>query len=617
MQLASAVACPGSQEVMDFWSSYDVRKEPLNVEVVREWETDKGNFHLVRYRLGTLTGSNKSASPVIAAYYGYPKGARTVPGIVHIHGGGQKASATRVASWVEFEYACISINWGAKVLEEPGTPNTDWDGLAAGFIRPGVTKTDGLDHHNLVRSDRNTLYKEPHLLNSSWNLIAMSARRALTFLQERPEVDGDNLGVEGHSMGGRSTVLTAIDPRVKAASPSVGGSGFLYEDMWGLLGSARHMSVDDGLELYRKVVSAQAYWPHVKVPILFLGASNDFNSPTEFVVKGMSCLPARTERMLALAPHLNHRFTTSTDGARFMWMEDHLKGNFTFPKQSPSVLKLDTPDHVPAFRVEVDDAKDLKVESVEIYYGYARDPRIRFWRSAKVMQAGRVYTGSCPVFDVEEPLFAFANITYKMDRTLPARPGHRPSNLLTVSSEYQAAYPDALRVAGVKATERPKRAIDDFSRGWKDWYRLNVGNPEHWFYATRKLLDPSWVGPKDGKLAFDVVTTAAGNRLAVGVHVNNWQGYTKRRKDSYHAIVQLPGNGLKPIALSTDDFRNENGEALEDWDEITELFFQPSNRVESKYKTDLRWQGLSPELKNLRWEGGEYVPRPHPHQPRI
>jgi len=188
--LFTATITHASQEVLDFWNSYDARKEPLNVEVVQEWQSDKGTVQLIRYDLGQLTGSNKSASPRIAAYYGYPKGAGKVPGIVQIHGGGQQASRSRVETWMAMGYACISINWGAKVLEQPDTPNTDWDDLAAGFIRPGVTREEQLDHHNLVRPDKNTLYKEPHLLNSSWNLIAMSARRALTFLEQRPEVDG-------------------------------------------------------------------------------------------------------------------------------------------------------------------------------------------------------------------------------------------------------------------------------------------------------------------------------------------------------------------------------------------------------------------------------------------
>lgn len=101
--------------VVEFWGSYDARTQPLNVEIVKQWETDDGHFQLVRYDLGKLVGSNKTASPKIAAYYGYPKGAKNVPGIVQIHGGGQRANKQRVAHWVKLGYACISINWGSKV----------------------------------------------------------------------------------------------------------------------------------------------------------------------------------------------------------------------------------------------------------------------------------------------------------------------------------------------------------------------------------------------------------------------------------------------------------------------------------------------------------------------
>ena len=612
----ATLSATAQSNAMEFWKNYDPREEALNPKVVGEWEDDFGSYQLVLFDLGKLVGSNKTASPVIAAYYGVPKGAENVPGIVQIHGGGQRASKGRVADWVTMGYACISINWGAKVLEDPDTLNTDWDGLAAGFIRPGVTKADELDHHNLVRPGKNTLYKEPHLLNSSWNLIAMSARRALTFLEQQPEVDGEKLGVEGHSMGGRSTVLTAIDPRIKAASPSVGGSGYLYNDLWGLSGSARRMSATDSPELYTQGVSAQSYWPHITAPTLFLGACNDFNSPTDFVVRGMAQLPEQTERMLVLAPHLNHRFTTETAAARWMWMEAHLKGHFTFPKQSPSELILKTPDHVPRFEVTVDETEGLSVEKVEIYYGYARDPRIRFWRSAEVQRSDKVYTGLCPVFDPEEPLFAFANITYKMSFTLPARPGTSPTDLFTVSSVYQSAYPETLKTAGVRATEKQQREIDDFSRGWKDWYRLNAGNPHHWFYATRKILDPSWIGPKHGKLAVELVTTEPGNRVAVEVELNTWQGYTGRKKDTYYAIAELPEAGVHTLQLDIEDFKNQGGNTLLDWDEVVQLAFTPAKRIKSSPATEEEWKGKPAELQNLRWEGGRFIPRPHPHQKR-
>lgn len=611
----SLVTSHASQEVMDFWNGYDAHQAPLNVKVLKEWQTDKGSFRLVIFDLGQLVGTNKIASPKIAAYYGFPRGAGKVPGIVHIHGGGQRAEKGRVESWVELGFACISINWGALPLEEGDLPNTDWDGIAAGFIRPGITKADGLDNHELVRPDPNTLYKEPHLLNSSWSLTTMSARRALTFLEAQPEVDAGKLGVEGHSMGGCATVMTAIDPRVKAASPSVGGSGYLIEDMWGLPNSKRAMRPEDGLELYKKAVSEESFWPHIKAPILFLGATNDFNAPTELVVKGMSLLPPSTERIMAMAPHLNHRFDVGTDSARFLWMKARLKGDFHFPKQSRSTLILKTGDHIPVFSVHVDKSSGLEIKSVDIYYSYGRDSRIRFWRSATVKPQGDDYSAQCPVFDPNEPLYAFANITYKSGFTLPPRPGVMASDILTVSSEYQTALPAEIQKAGVVPTVKPDRTIDDFSRGMQDWYILSQGNTEHWFYATRKLLDPAFMGPKGGILAVDLVTTTKGNKIAVGVEVNTWQNYTGRKQDSYYALVDLPNDGLNTINLGPADFKNATGQPLLDWDEITELTFTPSNKIKSGAATN-KWMGACPVMKKLSWVGGQFVKRPYPHEAR-
>ena len=602
--------------IFEFWKGYDARKEPLKVQVVESSKTEQGEVRLVLYSLGKLQGSNKSASPVVAAYVGLPKGKESKPGIVHVHGGGQRANRKRVEDWMKLGYACVSINWGGKVLEKADTANTDWDGLAAGFIRPGVTKADQLDHHNTVRHDLNTLFKEPHPLNSSWNLISICVRRALTLLEQTEGVDPEKLGVEGHSMGGRSTVISCIDPRVKAASPSVGGSGYLYDDLWGLPGSARRMTEEDGSALYRKCVSAQSHWPHVTVPTLFLGSTNDFNSPTEWVVKGMSKLPPETERMLVLAPHLNHRFTDQTSAARFMWMEAHLKKSFRFPKVSRAELLLDTKNGIPLFRVQVDQSSGLPVKAVKIYYGYARDPRIRFWRSAEVRRFEKAYEGECPVFDSAEPLFAFANVTYEMPRTLPPRPGTEATNLLTLSSEYRTAYPEDLSKSKTKPTERPSRLIDDFSGGWQDWYRLNSRNPHHWRYATRKILDPSWMGPKQGELGVEIETFGDGNQLGVQINVNDWQGYTGRKRDTFVALVDLPKAGTHKLNLPVSQFRNSAGVALGDWDEVTEILLSPANHTENPRARKINWNGKPPRLVKLEWLGGKMIERPHPHQNR-
>ncbi|WP_281614750.1 prolyl oligopeptidase family serine peptidase [Flammeovirga sp. SubArs3] len=602
------------QSASDVWKDYDPRAEDLNIEVIKKWENNYGTIEYVRYSVGKLEGTNRSANPIMAAYFGYPKEAKNVPGIVHIHGGGQKAEKSRVETWMKMGYACISINWGEKPFEN-GLPNTEWDGLAVGFLG----KAEGLGFENKVMPREHTLYKEENPFNSSWVPISISARRAITFLEEREEVDPNRIGVEGHSMGGFATVMTATDDRIKAVAPSVGGSGYLMNDMWGLPKSKRHMREDQGLALYQKTIASHAYWPLIKTPILFLGATNDFNSPTENIIKSMSLLPEGTENMLVLTPHLNHRFTEETNAARFLWMDAHVKGDFKFPKTSSSELKLKTKKGVPVFTVEVDKSTGLPIEKVEIFYGYSRDPRNRFFHTAaNVTEKKGKYSAECPVFDVDEPLFAFANITYKIERTIPSYPGKEETNFFTISSEYQIAYPDALKTAKVKATERRHAVIDDFSDDMQDWYTLFRHNYRHWFFGTRKLMDPCFMGPEGGKLQIQLETTEANNKVAIGIETNTWQNYTGRRKENFYVVVNLPEKGLNTITLTAEDFRTNGKKPLKDWDEITELTICPASNIHNSMKVEQKWEGDTPTMKSMKWIGGDYSKwrRIYPHEKR-
>lgn len=596
------------QNVIELWKNYDPQTAPIKTEIIKEWESEPSKFKLIRYSVGELKGSNKTAQPMIAAYYALPKNSNHLPAIVHIHGGGQRASLSRVEYWASIGYAAISINWGGKVLEKKDTPNTDWNGLAAGFIG-----NKDQTHHNEVAPGPHTLYREPHPLNSSWMLIAMAARRAITFLEQQPEVDPNRIGVEGHSMGGRSTSFTAIDPRIKAASPSVGGSGYLYEDIWGLPGSSRRMQ--ENVELYKNTISSQHYWKQVKCPTLFLGATNDFNSPTELVVRGLSQLPESTVRQLVLAPHLSHRFTDTEKSARIFWMESHLKGKLTFPKVSKADMVLDTADHIPLFKVWPEKSAGLNITKVEIYYGYARDPRIRFWRDAEAQKVDDHYEAQCPVFDTNEPLFAFANITYDTGNVIKMPRGSSDTSKFTLTSEYLMIYPDDLKTNNIIATEKPQLLIDDFSRDWHDWYRLSLDHNQNWMFATRKIVDPSWMGHPKAKLAFDLITDAEDNTALVILEQNTWQSYTGRERDAYFTVVHAPQKGVNHISLSLNDFRNEKGESLKTWNESTELCISQANNVQQKIQRR-EWNGKPPEMKNLRWDGPLPTKTLHPHEKR-
>jgi len=273
----------------------------------------------------------------------------------------------------------------------------------------------------------------------------------------------------------------------------------------------------------------------------------------------------------------------------------------------PDELILNRENGIPLFRVRPDTS--LPIERVDVYYGYERDPRNRFWADGQATARDGIWEAECPVFDLDEPLFAFANVYYRLSEG-QRREGDPEAFAISV---FCAASPDALHAGNVKATEQPRRLIDDFSRGLHDWYTLNINNRHHWLISTRKLADPRWEAPHGAKLSFDIETTEAGNTLAVELKTDSWRGYSGRKPDTWTTLVSLDRNGRQRVELAVNEFTNSSGKALEDWYGITELIFQPGAKSLHASSNDLApWDGEVPRFFDLRWIGGEPVRRPKP-----
>ena len=104
--LAAATVQP--QSVQELWADFDPRRDPLEVEQIREWQEDGGVFRHVRFLVGTFKG----VPARMTAIYGFPAGAREkLPAVMHIHGGGQRAFLHEVKLLVGRGYAALSVNW--------------------------------------------------------------------------------------------------------------------------------------------------------------------------------------------------------------------------------------------------------------------------------------------------------------------------------------------------------------------------------------------------------------------------------------------------------------------------------------------------------------------------
>jgi len=191
----------------EIWAGFDPRAEPLDVETLKAWEEDGVVLRVVRYRVGVFKGQKA----MMAAVYGFPRGAANLPGLVQIHGGGQYADYRAVLSNARRGYATISISWAGRI----NAPGSKIDPKAVQLFFAGATTdpaykltTDwgALDaYHAPSRNPGNVsssiipaawaLDPVESPRNSAWFLWTLGARRALTFLEQQPQVNAAKLGV--------------------------------------------------------------------------------------------------------------------------------------------------------------------------------------------------------------------------------------------------------------------------------------------------------------------------------------------------------------------------------------------------------------------------------------
>lgn len=574
--------------VPELYADFDPRREPLDTQIVREWETDGIVYRYVTFQIGTF----KDKPARIAAFYGFPQGAKQSPALLHLHGGGQRAFLHEVQFYAQRGYPCLSLNWGGREMEEarPGDPNTDW-----GAVDPTQNNVPG--YFNLKPGK---LYLDPFdsPRNNNWYLLTLAARRGLTFLEQQPEVDPEKLGVYGHSMGGNLTVYVAgCDRRVKAAAPSVGGSGFRTQPR-PLLPQSRPQTPQGDLQLFDATLGFESYARQITAPLLWLGATNDFHGIMDDTYRTGVLIPHQNVRY-SFTPHMNHRFTPEFAVTRPLWFDQYLKESFTFPQTPATTLILETNEHLP--RLEVRPDVSAQIAQVQIYYAVDPEPRGRFWRSVQAKQVGdNAWSGELPILSTDQPLFAFANVVYNM-RPSDSAPYARPTEQFALSSLLHTAAPQDLVAAGTRATDSVDSLIDDFSHGWRDWYLLSPDNPHHWEFSTRKLADPKWRGQAGQQLQL-TVQAEQPNQLIMVLTENFFRPYRGKQRE-FVAVVQLTG-GDQPqtVTLAPTAFQTSDGQALSDWTNIDLLslrayYDQGPELIGSKH-----WSGPQPIFSRLQWQ---------------
>ena len=583
----------------DTWKGFDPRAEPLDVEVLKEWEEDNIVLKVLRYRIGVFKGRRA----MMAGVYGYPKGGEDLPGLLQIHGGGQYADYKAPLTNAKRGYASLSISWAGRI-SAPGyrvSPNEVklfWEGKVEDPRYKITTDWGALDaYHAPSRNGKDAFPSIPVAdwtldpiespRNNSWFLATLGARRGLTFLERQSEIDADKLGVYGHSMGGKLTVLTAgSDKRVKAAAPSCGGISDRYT----------------ANPLHLLTVSDPPSLKEITCPIIFLSPSNDFHGRINDLETSIEEIKSKNWRVTC-SPHHNHQDTAEYEVATQLWFDQHLKQSFQLP-ETPN-LKLFLPSgKSPVVTLGIDESREIS--AIDVFYTQqgqtdggkdnSNNTKNRFWHHSAVSKHNGKWAAHLHLFSVDKPLWVYANVSYKLKKPISGAGyyyGIYSAKRFTLSSLMRVATSSELKKAGVVATLKQQVLIEDFEGDWqKEWFSYNS---KKWGIKTHKLYHPAWEAPKGAKLYFEIKAELP-NKMIVGL-------------DSYVTEVALTGNNTwQGVKLSVSDFKNIKMESQNDWSEFKELRFDDVEQQRAKKESGEQprtlgapWKGKAPEFRFLRW----------------
>ena len=393
----------------------------------------------------------------------------------------------------------------------------------------------------------------PSPRNSNWFLLTVAARRAITFLEQQPEVDPDRIGFSGFSMGGMITALTAIDSRLKAVVPFVGGSGFKHVDFPGGIEGSSIRGHFRNLELYKSTIDASTYWPLVKCPVLFISSSNDFHSTFERIYQSMALLKHRDWRV-STNIHQNHGPGSEQWVLLNQWFNQYLKDtDQDIPVTPPSTFSVDAA--VATFTVTPADQDRLA--GTEVYFSYDPNARTRFWNRAAAKRSAQSWSVELPVH-ADLPLYVVALCRYRLRQAVQLERGE--TSTFVLNSVEQSVVLESVNLQALAAMPKTRTVFEDFRNGIQDWSTRDQRS-----IKTYKFQSPDLDRSNNKKLSLTI--DPQGKRLSLRLNVGS--GFLSRKDNlgNFSYAKRISGHGPQQIVIGRNDFKSADGKTLE-WSKI-------------------------------------------------
>jgi len=453
----------------ELWADFDPTLDDLECEVLSRREEEDCVITELTYFSHECEGQ-----PVwVYGILGVPKSEERVPGVLHIHGGGQTANEVHVRKMIEEGYAALTFDWTGPRDEREKVTDL------------GMASTD------IYRIEPSPEYS--HLYHAT-----AIARRGLTLLSQQPEVDENRLGIYGISWGGfLSWLVNGTDKRVKAATAIYGCGGTLK---WGNACGSDFDPEDEDQRLWSFCFSPYQYAAIQNGPMLFLNCTNDFFGWMDTAEELFAALNDR--HALAFCPHFNHHLDEDVSLNLYEWLATHLNGDGSWLPRPEVVIRKESGRLI----AEVTGVESEEIEDVEVFVASNHVPApCRYWHLCP--EENEVGKSAVPVAspNVKHAVFATA---YYTDGTC-------------ISSVPQTFTPSDH--GDLDDLAQPSLILDDFTEGIGGWFLSGLGTepfPESiqlneidgpgespaltiepvlvegesfsWNLATRRIADPRW-----------------------------------------------------------------------------------------------------------------------------
>lgn len=284
---------------------------PYDEETLAEKQEDGWHWRQFRY-----TSLVYGGEPIrIHAVYAAPDkadAAHPVPAILMTHGisGAVRCNKdyrywSAVTSFVKAGYAVLFFDWFPNFAHDfkPKSPDEQKPFSTFGkldYFTPSSYTLAGNDW-------KDSLHYQ----------VVMAAKRGVSWLQARPEVDGKAIGATGWSYGGIfSSMIAGIDTRIAAVNPCVytarfgPGEGSYYNKL-----KIKEFQDEAALRLWQSRFDSYTLLAKRQVPVLYtIGANDNVFS----VTKAMECFAAMAgPKHLLIGPNVGHGYWAVPQGIHF------------------------------------------------------------------------------------------------------------------------------------------------------------------------------------------------------------------------------------------------------------------------------------------------------------